>query len=139
MADPMTIGKLAKASGVSVETIRYYEREGLIDQPRYTAGTGFRKYDSVVLKRLAFIRRAKDLGFALAEIHELLSLKAKPQANCSPVKIKAEEKIAEIETRIADLRAIKDALRILADSCNSNHLAAECTILIAMESRMDVE
>lgn len=134
MATGMTIGKLAKASGVGIETIRYYEREGLIVRPWDANQSGFRKYDQSVLQQLAFIRRAKELGFSLAEIRELLSLKAQPNANCSRAKAQAEQKIAEVERRIADLMKIKEALRVLADSCNANHLVAECTILVALDA-----
>lgn len=131
----MTIGKLAKSSGIGIETIRFYEREGLIAQPKLQKDSSFRKYDKAVLHRIAFIRQAKGLGFSLTEIRELLSLKAQPNANCSRVKAKAEKKIDEIEKKIADLSAIKKALKILAANCHSDHLASECNILAAMEPK----
>ncbi len=132
---PMTIGKLAKATGIGIETIRFYEREGLIQKPSHQVGNGYRKYEPSDIERLAFIRRAKDLGFSLKEIRELLNLRAKTKAKCASVKSKALEKIGEVERKIADLTAIKVALEKLASTCNAEAPTSECPILDALAQR----
>lgn len=132
---PMTIGKLAKAAGVGVETIRFYEREGLILKPSLSAGSGYRKYDCAVIDRLAFIRRAKDLGFTLDEIRELLNLRAKSKSKCATIKTKAEAKIADVNRKIDDLMAIKSALEKLVSTCNAESPTSECPILDALAQR----
>lgn len=131
----MTIGKLAKAAGIGIETIRYYEREGLIQKPSHKVGNGYRKYEPSDIERLGFIRRAKDLGFSLKEIRELLTLRAKTKAKCASVKAKALEKIGEVERKIADLAAIKTALERLAFTCNIEATTSECPILDALAQR----
>lgn len=134
MRAQMTISKLAKVSGVGIETIRYYEREGLIAQPKVEGRSSFRKYDDLAVQRIAFIKRAKSLGFSLAEIRDLLALKTQPQENCARVKEKTERKIEEIERKIVDLAVIRDALKVLSSMCHSDNLTSECNILMAMDS-----
>ncbi len=129
----MTIGKLAKHTGVGVETIRFYEREGLIQRPERAVGSGYRKYEHDAVLRLNFIHRAKDLGFSLKEIRELLSLRASSKSKCASVKAKAEAKIINVERKIEDLLAIKTALKKLAATCHAEAPTSECPILDALE------
>lgn len=128
----ITIGELAKLSGVGVETIRYYERERLLEQPKRPPG-GFRRYPPEALQRLRFVRHAKDLGFTLDEIRDLLKLRARRGASCSTVCGKAQKKIAEIDARIGELRRLRDALTDLADACTGEVAIEDCSILAAME------
>ena len=131
----MTIGQVAKAAGLGVETIRFYEKEGLIDEPlRRTSG--YRDYAQSAVPRLMFIRRAKELGFTLAEIRELLALRVERRASCSTVKARAEKKIADIDGRIRALRRMKRALVALSASCDAGSPStSECPVLDALESR----
>ena len=133
----LTIGKLARAANVGVETIRFYEREGLLAKPRHVARSEYRQYEPETVGRLNFIRRAKDLGFSLKEIRKLLSLKAISKSKCGTVRGKAEAKIADVERKIADLRAIKDALKRLVATCHAERPTSECPILDALELRSD--
>lgn len=133
MPKPLSIGVVAKAAGVSVEAIRYYEKEGLLDRPSRTE-SGYRKYAPEVIRRLAFIGRAKDLGFSLDEIGELLRLRLSPRSTCNSVRARAETKIAIVEAKIAELTRIKAALEILAASCtNGSAPTSACPILDAID------
>ncbi|MBI4280591.1 MerR family DNA-binding protein [Candidatus Uhrbacteria bacterium] len=127
-----TIGKVARASGVGIETIRFYEREGLIPEPP-RLDSGYRQYPPTTIDRVRFIKRAKDLGFTLAEIKELLSLSVGPKTTCADVKRKAQEKIKEVDTKIADLKRIRQALNRLTDQCRGKGPASECPILENLE------
>src|SRR5947208_10875572 len=102
----LTIGQVAKYAGVGVETLRFYEREGLIEEPPRRE-SGYRQYSADVVKRILFIKRAKELGFSLGEIQELLSLRVDPETTCTDVKRQAEARIADIEHKIADLVRMK--------------------------------
>lgn len=128
----MTIGKLAQQAGVGIETIRFYEREGLIETPTRTA-SGYRQYSEDVVRRLQFIRRAKELGFTLNEIKELLSLRVNRSVTCATVKRKAEKKIADIDAKLRTLRSMKRALVELTKTCNADGALDECPILNAMD------
>jgi MerR family transcriptional regulator, copper efflux regulator len=132
--DTMTIGKVARASGTGVETIRYYEREGLVETPARTV-SGYRHYRPEVIARLRFIRHAKELGFSLNEIRELLSLRVTAGTTCREVKSRAEQKSAIIDQRIAALRRMKRALEKLAATCSGRGPVSECPILEALETR----
>lgn len=128
----MTIGRLADAAGVSVDTVRYYERRGLLEAPRRTAG-GFRDYDAAAVRRLRALRRAQALGFTLAEAADLLALSRDAHADAEAVHRRATEKIAGLEARIAELEATRDALAELAEACGGRHeTRAECPILRAL-------
>jgi MerR family mercuric resistance operon transcriptional regulator len=129
---PLTIGQVAKRTGVGVETVRFYEREGLLEAPDRTPA-GYRRFDETIVARLRFIRRAKELGFTLHEIRELLSLKLDPSTTCADLKRRAEEKIADIETRIDSLRRMKQALVKLAGACSGRGKASHCPILEALD------
>lgn len=112
----LTIGQAAKRAGAGVETIRFYEREGLIDEPPRRP-SGYRQYPSTVVARLRFIRTAKDLGFTLKEIRELLALRVDSRSRCGDVKRLAEIKIAGIEARIKALQRMRRTLRGLTRAC----------------------
>ncbi len=127
----LTIGKVAQATGVGVETIRFYEREGLIAPPP-RANSGYRQYPTETVKRLHFILRAKNLGFTLQEIVELLNLRAIPGAGCADVQARAEAKIADIEKRIMHLDAMRLALGALVAQCHGEGPLNECPILDAL-------
>ena len=129
----LTIGKIARRAGAAVDTIRYYEREGLIEAPSRSP-SGYRRYRLEVIARLRFIRQAKDLGFSLSEIRELLALKVAPGRSCADVKARAEAKIADVEQRIAQLKRMKSALAKLATACSGRGPTSECPILDAMET-----
>ena len=130
---PLTIGQLAKRADVGVETVRFYEREGLLEEPDRRA-SGYRQYDEGVVRRLEFIRRAKELGFTLKEIKELLSLKLDPSTTCAEVKERAETKIEDIESKIRTLQRMKRALVKVTKSCSGNGPTSECPILEAIET-----
>ncbi len=93
----MTISRAAEQAGVGVETIRFYERRGLIDQPPQPLGGGYRVYDDALVGRVRFIRQAQELGFSLHEIGELLSLWADPAADCADVRARAAAKRTEVD------------------------------------------
>lgn len=128
MKESLTIGKLADASGVNVETVRFYERKGILKQPRKN-GT-FRHYPEDYIARIRFIKRSQELGFTLKETKELLDLKIKNQAKCSDVLSKTEEKIIEIKQKITDLKKMKKSLEGLANCCvDVNQPLSDCPIL----------
>lgn len=127
----LTIGQVARGAGVGVETVRFYERKGLLDKPERKP-SGYRQFDEEAVQRIRFIRRAKELGFTLKEIQELLSLRLDPAASCSDVKGRADAKIADIDERIESLRRMKKALVKLTKACNGKGDAGECPILDAL-------
>jgi len=130
--DNLTIGKLAKEVGLGVETLRYYERRGLV-APRKRTASGYRLYDPEALRRLRFIRRAQALGFSLDEIAELLALSDRPAENAGEVKRLTQAKIDDIEARIRDLERVKAALQALEVRCPGHAgTTAECPILAAL-------
>ncbi|MCC7419938.1 MAG: MerR family transcriptional regulator [Planctomycetaceae bacterium] len=129
---PLSIGQVATRAGIGVETIRFYERAGLIPLPARKA-SGYRQYDESTVSRLRFIRRAKDLGFTLKEIATLLSLRHDASTTARDVKDEAERKIAEIDGKIRSLRRIRRALQQLAETCPGHGPTSECPILEALE------
>jgi MerR family transcriptional regulator, copper efflux regulator len=128
----LTIGKLAKAANVGVETVRFYEREGLIAEPPRRR-SGYRQYPPDTVRRVLFIRRAKELGFSLKEISELLSLRVEPSITCADVRAVARGKISDIETKISQLERMKAALDRLARACRGQGPTSECPILDALD------
>jgi MerR family mercuric resistance operon transcriptional regulator len=126
--DPLTIGQLAKEAGVGVETIRFYEREGLLSQPQRRS-SGYRQYSPEAVRRVRFIRHAKELGFTLKEIQELLELRVDPHSSCADVRRRASDKIADIEGRIASLERMREALESLARKCRGRGPTSDCPIL----------
>lgn len=129
----LTIGQLAKQAQVNVETVRYYERRGLIPEPPRRE-SGYRQYSQDAVARLQFIRRAKELGFSLREISDLLSLRVGPDATCGDVKRRAERKLTDIEEKLQALQRMKKALTKLAAACRGRGPTSECPILEALEA-----
>ena len=127
----MKIGQLAQRSGVNIDTVRYYEREGLLPKAQRLA-SGYRVYDESDVKRLRFVRRAKALGFTLVEIRELLELSDHRDDDMATLKTVAIEKIADIEAKIAELERIRAALETLAASCPGHGALEQCPILNAL-------
>ena len=133
----MTIGQLAHSAGVGVETVRFYERKGLLEEPS-RAVSGYRQYPPGSLTRLRFIRQAKELGFTLPEIQELLSLRASPEASCAEVRQRIQAKIANVQDRIDSLERMKRALSRMAALCVPGVVpASECPLLDAMEQESE--
>ena len=131
VSDSLTIGELARRAGVGVETVRFYEHEGLVIRPRKPF-SGFRHCPPEAVERVVFIRRAKELGFSLEEIADLLSLRVTQGPRCDAVRAYALHKVAAIDEKLAVLHRIRDALATLADACNGREGMAECTILDAI-------
>ena len=128
MTEKLTIGKLAQASAVGVETVRFYERKELIKQPKKQGG--FRYYSSDLIDRIKFIKRSKELGFTLKEVKELLELKIRNQSKCSDVLEITNNKIIEINDKIKDLKKMKKSLDGLAKCCTSADIPlSDCPIL----------
>lgn len=136
-----TIGQVAKNSGTPIETIRFYEREGLLPPAPRTA-SGYRLYDDAAAKRLRFISRAKALGFTLAEIREILTLQDNPASNRTgraEVKAITEKKLADIERRIADLQRMQAVLSNLAGECSGRGGVTHCPIIETLSGIEDCE
>jgi len=134
----MRIGQVAKHAGVNVETIRFYERKGLITQPPRPNG-GYREYPKKAVGKIRFIKRAKDLGFSLTEIEQLLSLQANPKATCADVKQRAEGNILAIQERVKDLQTMKRALGNLVESCSGSGPLDDCPIIDCFETHKKKE
>ena len=128
----LLIGQLAEEAGVSVETVRYYERQGLLERPKRT-NSKFRRYELDSVAKLRFIRRAKELGFTLKDIMTLLSLRIDPSSTRWDVKAKTIAKIGEIEGRIRDLSKMKETLESLVHACSGHGKVDGCPIIAAMD------
>lgn len=126
MSAQLTIGKLAKAAGVNIETIRYYQRRGLLDEPTKPAG-GHRRYSAQEAKRVRFIKRAQALGFTLTEIGGLLTLDA--VCVCTETRALAARKLALIEQKMADLATMRQVLGGLVQQCDTGDGEAACPII----------
>ena len=129
----LRIGQVADATGITVEAIRYYEREGLL-LPADRTSTGYRKYRPEAVRRLKFVKSAQALGFSLREIRELLELRVNPDADCGDVKAIALAKIAEIDAKIEELAKLRDALKVVTDACSGSGPTGRCVILEAMDT-----
>ncbi len=127
----LSIGAVAKRAGVAIDTIRYYERAGLLPEPARRA-SGYRSYGEDTVVQLRFIRRAKELGFTLEEIRELLALSADRQRGVKAVKQRAQRRLAMIEQRIAELQRVRDGLASLIESCPGHGRPEACPILQAL-------
>src|SRR6266545_4875227 len=127
----LTSGQLAKKCEVGVETLRFYEREGLLAKPARTA-SGYRQYPAEAVERVRFIRRAQLLGFQLKDIKELLALRDNPADDCQDVRAKAVAKLADIDQKIKDLEAMRTELTRLVAACDGSKPPAECPILTAI-------
>lgn len=129
--DSIGIGALAKRAGVRVDTVRYYEKNGLL-APKSRLASGYRRYGELELARLRFIRRAQALGFTLKEVRELLRLSA--QKDVARVKRSAQAKLSDVNERIAALEKVRDGLTTLIAACPGHGRAEHCPILNALGS-----
>lgn len=133
--DPMnalSTSNLARQGGVNLETIRYYERRGLLPKPPRTPA-GYRTFDPEAVRRIRFIKQAQALGFSLKEIRELLSLRLDPRRSCGDVRARAEAKLADIEEKIASLHAMKETLARFIAACSGRGPISACPILEALD------
>ncbi|MGH7566904.1 MAG: MerR family DNA-binding protein [Gemmatimonadota bacterium] len=128
----MTRGLLATRAGIGPETVRYYERIGLLEEPRRTPA-GYRLYEEADLSRLRFIQRAKELGFSLDDIRDLIALRLDHDSDCSEIERRAERRLADIHGRIRDLERVRQGLEELIDSCRANPVKEVCPILEVLE------
>lgn len=128
----LTIGQLATAVAVNIQTLRYYERRGLLSAPRRTP-SGYRQYDAEHLRRVRFIKRAQVLGFSLREIQELLALRVRDGARCATVEQKTRAKIRLVEEKLRELERLKQTLDELAASCQARRVTSDCPVLDALE------
>lgn len=131
--DGLTIGDVAKEAKVNIETLRYYERRGLLASPPRST-SNYRLYAKDTVRRVHFIKGAQELGFSLKEILELLSLRAEPETSCENIRERAEAKIDDIEEKIHSLQAMKQALAMLVMECSGSGPITECPILEAFDS-----
>ncbi|HEY0973232.1 MAG TPA: heavy metal-responsive transcriptional regulator [Solimonas sp.] len=131
MAPSLTISRLAKATGVGIDTVRYYERNGLLPEPPRRA-SGYRAYREEDVQRLRFIRRAKQLGFSLEEIRGLLDLSAQNEQGVPGVHATAAARLAELDARIEELERVRNGLRQLVQACPGHGTPHECPILKAL-------
>ena len=124
----LTIGKVARLASVGVETIRFYQRQGLVVEPPRQESS-YRQYPKEIVTRIRFIRQAKELGFSLKEIKDLLSLRIDPNTTCEDIRALAEAKKVDIEEKIRALQKIKEALVKLLTTCEESAPVSECPIL----------
>lgn len=130
--DRMKIGEFARRADVNVQTVRYYERRGLLPEPERRE-SGYREYTPECLDRLQFIRRSQELGFTLSEIAELLSLRTDPRTTAADVKARAQAKVADIQAKVRDLKQIQHALEHLAGQCAGGRgPTGDCPLLAAL-------
>ncbi|HEX6999627.1 MAG TPA: heavy metal-responsive transcriptional regulator [Gammaproteobacteria bacterium] len=127
----MTIGRLATVAGVNIDTVRYYERSGLLPPPRRRS-SGYREYGAADVARLRFIRRAKELGFTLEEIRELLALSSDAQGDMQEVKSKAQARLRQVERKIAELQRVRRGLERLIEACPGRGELRSCPIVAAL-------
>ena len=134
----LKIGQLAKAANVNIDTVRYYERRGLIPEPPRKE-SGYREYTQNYIARIRFVKRAQDLGFSLNEISELMDLRVDSQTVCSDVKKRTEAKVIDIEEKIQSLVRMKQTLTNLLEHCKSQEPTGECPILAMLDAEEDEE
>lgn len=132
-----TIGQLARTAGVGVETVRFYQRKGLLDTPSRAAGV--RRYSQTTLERLRFIRQSQKVGFTLKEIRELLALRDDPATRRSDIQARTDAKIADIDTRIQDLLTMRAALVAFRTSCQGDGPILHCPILESLQSGAEID
>lgn len=129
----LRIGELAKRADVNVETIRYYERRGLLASPPRSR-SGYRLFQADAVSRIAFVKKAKALGFTLTEISELLELRVDPGRGCEDVEARAQRTIGRIEGKIEELERMRAALQRLATACQAGQPTSACPIIEDLES-----
>ena len=127
----MRIGEVAREAGVNIQTLRYYERRGLLEEPRRTP-SGYRSYAAETVRVVRFVKRAQELGFSLSEIGELLRLRTSPSRNRERVHARAAAKLGDIDQKIRSLEAMRGALTALVEACRCGS-APECPILEALD------
>ena len=127
----MKIGALAKQTGVSVQTIRFYEQEGLVSVSQRTEGN-YRLYDMDSLRQLGFIKQCRNLGLTLGEIRELISFQATPEKACEEINHIVDTHVQEVDARSAELTALREKLVGLRTQCNNNRVVKDCGILQAL-------
>jgi MerR family mercuric resistance operon transcriptional regulator len=132
--EALSIGQVAHQAGVGVETVRFYERQGLLEKPPRKE-SGYRQYPPEAVSRLHFIKKAKEVGFSLKEIKELLSLRLDTAATCQDVRSRAEAKILDIGQKIQALKRMKQALTDLTNACSGRGSVSECPILQSFEKK----
>lgn len=130
-ANRLRIGQVAKRARVGIETVRFYERQGLIPEPPRNS-SGYRQFPEQTVARIEFIQRAQELGFSLREIAELLDLKVDGPAQCTDVRGRAEAKIGDIETKLRDLGRMRESLLELVGVCIAEGSTGQCPILDAL-------
>ncbi len=128
----LTIGRLARAVGVNIQTVRYYERLNLL-HPSARKPSGYRIYGEQELRRLRFIKNAQQLGFTLREITDLLGLRVRSRVQCGAVQRKARAKLAQVEAKLKDLQALARSLRSLIQACEQGQPTEACPILESLE------
>ena len=129
----LSIGALAEQTGVTPEAIRYYEREGVIPPATRTGAGSYRQYGTADAERLRFVRRARDLGFSLEEVRELLALASgDPNRPCGNVNQIAHAHLAQVDAKLAQLRALRRELNRLIASCDRDASLADCSLLTAL-------
>lgn len=128
----LTIGALARRAHVPLDTVRYYERRGLLPEPPRTAA-GYRQYPEDTVRRVTFIKRAQAMGFTLEEIAELLALRMTSGNGCRAVERQARVVIGRIDGKVAELTRMRSALGRLATACHGDHLPDECPMLAALD------
>ena len=133
----LTIGQVATAADVNIQTIRYYERRGLFAVPKRTSA-GYRQYAEDAVERLRFIKHAQDLGFSLNEIQELLGLRVRHGAACDAVEERTRKKIEVVQQRIRDLQRMRRTLERLAAACTARRPTDDCPILEVLEDHGDI-
>lgn len=138
LASHMTIGAVARAAEIPIDTIRYYERAGLLPEPR-RRGSGYRDYDPGTIDRLRFIRRAKALGFSLEDIRELLALSVDHEKGVRNVKQRAEQRLAKLDLRIRELQRMRRGLKHLIAHCPGRGDPDACPILHALSGDLPGE
>ncbi len=124
----MKVGEVAKAAGVNVQTLHYYERVGIL-KPRSRSNSGYRDYDNSAVRIIQFIKHAQELGFSLDEIQDLLALRADKKSKCENVQRQAAVHLKDVKAKIAKLEAIKKTLEVLIEDCRGRKTEAECPLL----------
>ena len=127
-----SIGQVARRAGVGIETVRFYEREGLLEEPARRS-SGYRQYTEEAVKHIRFIKRAQQLGFSLKEIAELLTLRVDGHTSCEQVRERAAAKQAEVEQKIVELQRMRQALLHVASLCAGDGPTGRCPLLDALE------
>ena len=129
---PLTIGRLAREVGINLETVRFYERQGLLPRPPRSA-SGYRLFPTDAKRRLKFIKRAQELGFSLSEIRELLALRMSRRTTSGEIRKRTEAKIVDIEGKIRSLDSMRKSLLKLVRSCGGCASVSECPILESLD------